>query len=317
MNPKTLTTLELPKVLTRLASYTAFSAGRAAVEALTPVSDLDEVRRRQRRTSEAVRLLELRTDLGLGGVHDIRVAVKRADLGAALDPAEFLAILSTLEASREMRAQILRSEEQRGGLPGLAALVGGIQPLPRLESEIRGTFDRDGKIPDSASPALGRIRAQVRIAHDRLMSRLQSLLNSSGNALQEPIISMRGDRYVLPVKADFRGQLKGIVHDQSSSGATLWVEPLAVVDLGNDWRKLQLDEQDEIRRILQELAALVAAEAEPLNATVGILAQLDLALACGKYSAAIEGSEPGLAVPSAATAHAGAGSKPRPAAPNA
>ncbi len=311
MNPKTLTTLELPKVLTRLASYTAFSAGRAAVEALTPVSDLDEVRRRQGRTTEAVRLLDLRPDLGLGGVHDIRPAVKRADLGAALDPAEFLAILSTLEASREMRAQILRSEEQRGGLPGLALLVGGIQPLPRLEAEIRGTFDRDGNIPDSASPALGRIRAQVRVAHDRLMSRLQSLMNSSGNALQEPIVSMRGDRYVLPVKADFRGQVKGIVHDQSSSGATLWVEPLAVVDLGNDWRKLQLDEQEEIRRILRELATLVAAEAAAINATVSILAQLDLALACGKYSVAIEGIEPGLDAPSTTPAQVGTGSKPR------
>src|SRR5205085_5099934 len=129
--------------------------------------------------------------------------------------------------------------------PALAAIAAQIAVLPRLEGEIRRTFDKDGNIPDSASPALGRIRTQVRVAHDRLMTRLQQILNSSAgeHALQEPIISMRGDRYVVPVKSDFRGQLKGIVHDQSSSGATLWVEPLAVVELGNEWRKRQLDEE--------------------------------------------------------------------------
>ncbi|HMA33148.1 MAG TPA: endonuclease MutS2, partial [Chloroflexia bacterium] len=309
MNPKTLTILELPKVLARLASYTAFSAGHAAAAALTPSTDLAEVQRRQQRTSEAVRLLGLRPEIGLGGVHDIREWVKRTELGAALDPPEFLSILSTIEAARELRTLILRTEEQKGGLPALAALAGTITPVPRLEAEIRRTFDKDGNIPDSASPALGRIRAQVRVAHDRLMSKLQQILQSSGASLQEPIISMRSDRYVVPVKADHRGQLKGIVHDQSSSGATLWVEPLAVVDLANDWRKLQLDEQDEIHRILRELAGQVAAAAEPLATTVAVLVQIDLALACGKYSDAISGVEPGLGVPAAATAQAGAGRK--------
>jgi DNA mismatch repair protein MutS2 len=309
LNRKTITILELPKVLARLASYTAFSASRAAAEALAPTTDLAEARARQQRTSEAVRLLDLRPEVGLGGVHDIRESVRRADLGAALDPIEFLAILSTMEAGRELRAVILRTEEQKGGLPGLATLVGEITPLPRLEGEIHRTFDKDGNIPDQASPALGRIRAQVRIAHDRLMSKLQQILNSSGSTLQEPIVSMRGDRYVVPVKADFRGQMKGIVHDQSSSGATLWVEPLAVVELANEWRKLQLDEQEEIQRILRELARLVAAEAGPLTTLVGILTQLDLALACGKYSSAVNGVEPGLGLPSAGTAHAGAGLK--------
>jgi DNA mismatch repair protein MutS2 len=304
VNSKTINILELPKVLARLAGYTAFSASRAAAQALAPVTDLAEVRRRQQQTTEAVRLLGLRPEIGLGGVHDIRESVRRADLGAALDPLEFLAIQSTMEAARELRAVILRTEEQKGGLPGLAALAGGIMPLPRLETAIRRTFDKDGNIPDSASPALGRIRAQVRIAHDRLMSKLQQIVNSS-SALQEPIISMRGDRYVVPVKADFRSQMKGIVHDQSSSGATLWVEPMAVVELANDWRKLQLDEQEEIMRILRELAREVAAEAGPLTTMVVILAQVDLALACAKYSDAVGGVEPALDVPSEATAHAG------------
>jgi DNA mismatch repair protein MutS2 len=298
LNTKTLTILELPKVLARLAAFAAFSASRAAVEALTPSTDLEEVRRRQQRTTEAVRLLDLRPEVGLGGVHDIRESAKRAELGAILEPTTFLAILSTMEAARELRALVLRTEEQKGGLPGLAALAGDLTPLPRLEGEIRRTFDKDGNIPDGASPALGRIRAQVRVAHDRLMSKLQQILNSgAATALQEPIISMRGDRYVVPVKSDFRGQLKGIVHDQSSSGATLWVEPLAVVDLANDWRKLQLDEQEEITRILRELGRLVGEQMGPLTTMVGILAQIDLALACAKYSREVEGVEPGLDMP--------------------
>ncbi|MGI8588326.1 MAG: endonuclease MutS2 [Chloroflexia bacterium] len=297
MNAKTTNLLELPKVLARLASHTAFSAGRAAAEALTPATGLDEARGRQQRTTEAARLLGLRPEVGLGGVHDIRRSVRRAELGAALDPADFMAIGTTIEAARELRALILRTEEQKGGLPAFAEMARGITPLPQLEAEIRRTFDKDGNIPDSASPALGRIRAQVRIAHDRLMTKLQAILHSHSQTLQEPIISMRGDRYVVPVKADFRGQLKGIVHDQSSSGATLWVEPLAVVDAANDWRRLQLDEQEEIVRILRELAELVAAESGPLTESVAILAQIDLALACARYSSAIGGVEPGLALP--------------------
>jgi DNA mismatch repair protein MutS2 len=311
VNPKTIAVLELPKVLARLAGYTAFSAGRRAAESLAPSTDLAEVQSRQQRTTEAVRLLDLRPDTGLGGVHDIRESVRRAELGAVLDAGEFISILSTMEAAHGLRTTMLRAEEQKGGLPALAALAGGIAVLPRLEAEIHRTFDKDGNIPDSASPALARIRAQVRVAHDRLMTRLQQILNSTvgEHALQEPIISMRGDRYVVPVKSDFRGQLKGIVHDQSSSGATLWVEPLAVVELGNDWRRLQLDEEEEIKRILRELGRLVVAEAGPLTATVEILAELDLALACARYSNAISGIEPALGVPNEATAHAGEGTK--------
>ncbi len=147
MNTKTTNLLELPKVLARLASHTAFSAGRAAAEALTPATDLDEARGRQQRTTEAARLLSLRPEVGLGGVHDIRRSVRRAELGAALDPADFMAIGTTIEAARELRALILRTEEQKDGLPAFAELAQGITPLPRLEAEIRRTFDKDGNIP--------------------------------------------------------------------------------------------------------------------------------------------------------------------------
>src|SRR5439155_1864785 len=132
--------------------------------------------------------------------------------------------------------------------------------------------------------------------HRRLLARLQAIISSDtyARALQEPIITLRGGRYVVPVKSDFKGQLRGVVHDQSNSGATLFVEPLAVVDLGNEWRQLQGDEAQEIERILRELGALVGAHGEAIRTNVEIIADIDLALAKGRYSLAIDGREPEL-----------------------
>ena len=301
MNPKTLTTLELPKILERLATYTAFGAGHELAQGLAPSADLAEVQRRQQFTSEAVRLLHLRPDIGLGGVHDIRDPVHRCGLGAILDAQQYMEILTTAEVARELRAVVLRTQEQKDGLPGLAALAGGIVPQPRLEAEIHRIFDRDGNVQDAASPALGRIRAQVRVAHARVIDRLNQIIHSErgGHALQDTIIVERAGRYVLPVKADFKGQLRGIVHDQSASGATLFIEPLAVVELANEWRRLQLDEAEEIERILRGLSAQIGAEAGPLKTMVEILARMDLALAKGKYSQALDAAEPTLGLPCA------------------
>ena len=298
MIPKTLTTLELPKVLERVAQFAQFSAGAALVRALTPAIELAEVRRRQQATSEAGRLLTLRPDVGLGGVHDVREVVHHAGLGAVLDAEEYLGILSTLEAARQLRALVLKAQEQKDGLPGLASLAARITLLPRLEAEIGRIFDHEGNILDAASPALGGIRAQVRVAHNRVLDKLHQIINSErgGRVLQEPLVVERSGRYVLPVKADFKGQLRGIVHDQSSSGATLFIEPLAVIELGNAWRRAQLEEADEIARILRDLSAQIGAEGGAIAGTVDILAQFDLALAKGKYSQAIDATEPGLGI---------------------
>ena len=157
---------------------------------------------------------------------------------------------------------------------------------------------------DGASPALGKIRAELQVAFSRLMSKLQEYVSASGSGtvLQEPIITQRGDRYVLPVRAEARGHFRGIVHDQSASGATLFMEPLAVVEVQNRWRKLQLDERQEIERILRQLTALTAAHGDTLEADVEALAELDLALAKSLYSEAIRGTEPGLVERAAAAA---------------
>jgi DNA mismatch repair protein MutS2 len=297
VNTKTLNTLELPKILDRLAFYASFSAGEALVRALTPATELPEVRSRLQLTTEAVRLLGLRPEVTLGGAHDIRETAHRAALGAILDPNQYLDILSTLESARELRAMILRTHEQRDGLSGLAALATRIAVLKKVEAEINRVFDHEGNILDSASPALSKIRVQVRAAHNRVMDKLNQLIHSERGTrvLQEPIIVERAGRYVLPVKADFKGQMRGIVHDQSASGATLFIEPLAVVELANEWRQQQLLETEEIERILRALSAVIGDEAGEINATVAALAEIDLALAKGKYSQATDATEPAIA----------------------
>jgi DNA mismatch repair protein MutS2 len=298
VHAKALRTLEFPKILDRLAQHTSFSAGHELALALTPSTDFDEVFRRQQATTQARRLLDLKPGLNLGGVHDLRPLVQRARILATLDAMEFLDILTTLQAGRRVCAVITRLGDQ---LPVLAAMAEGFADCPALENEIARCITDRGEVADAASPALGRIRSELQVAHSRLMSKLQEYVSgNAATALQEPIITQRGDRYVLPVKAEARAHFRGIVHDQSASGATLFMEPLAVVEVQNRWRKLQLDERQEIERILRQLTGLVGAQSDLLEGDVIALAELDLALAKSLYSEAIRGTEPGLVDPASA-----------------
>lgn len=299
MNEKTLNTLEFPKVRERLAQHASFSAGKALALELTPSTDMAEVRRNQRITTEAVRLLSLRPDVSIGGARDIREIAMRAELGSMLDASDILLVLDTLRASRNLRTLIVHTEEQKGGIGTLSFIADGMTLLPKVEEEIERCINDDGEVLDSASPALAKIRVNVRSAHNRLMSRLQQIISSDtyARALQEPIITLRDGRYVIPVKSDFKGQLRGIVHDQSNSGATVFVEPLATVDLGNEWRQLQLEEVREIERILRELGALIGSRGDAIRTNVEIIADIDLALAKARYSLSLDAMEPELLEP--------------------
>ena len=296
MNEKALHTLEFTKIREKLASYTSFSAGRELALALTPSNQMEQVQRGQRITTQALRLLSLRPDVSIGAAKDVREVVRRAELGAALDSADVLMVADTLRAGRVLRDAIIRAHSQRGGFDLLAFMADGITALPQVEAEIQRCIGDDGQVLDSASPALARIRVNIRTAHNRLMSKLQQIISSPtySRALQEPVISMRDGRYVVPVKREFQGQLRGIVHDQSNSGATVFVEPLAVVDLANEWRQWQMEEEQEIERILRELAALIGRYADAIRTNVEILADIDLAFAKARYSLAINGVEPEL-----------------------
>jgi DNA mismatch repair protein MutS2 len=274
----TLRVLEFDKVIERLARHTDFPVGRELALALKPSTQRDEVVRRQRITAEARRLREIQPRVGLGGVRDVRGPVDKAARGAVLQPQELLDIASTLSAAGGLRSAIGRVADE---VPLLAALAREFEPMPELVAEIDRSIDQRAEVTDAASPALAALRRNVRVSHDRLQTRLQEILRSPQyrEAIQEPIVTLRDGRYVIPIKADQRGQVRGIVHDVSSSGATVFMEPLSIVELGNEWRELQLEEEREVQRVLRELSGMAGESAEAIADTVAGLAELDLALA--------------------------------------
>ncbi len=198
--------------------------------------------------------------------------MERAARGGRLDPAQFLEIAETLDATARLASHL--ADDRRPLLHGLAR---ELHALPALRSTLARSFDPMGELLDTASPRLGGLRAAVRVAYERLRRRLDALVGAElGSALQEPIITLRNGRYVVPVKAEARARVKGIVHDASGSGQTLFIEPLVAVELGNAWREAQVAEQEEIARILDELSAFVAANAVALRETLDALARFDL-----------------------------------------
>ncbi|MBN1658491.1 MAG: endonuclease MutS2 [Anaerolineae bacterium] len=291
MEEKHLRTLEFPQVLNRLAQHTTFSAGRTLALALRPSPVYVEVEQSQRETGEARFLLDTVGGLPLGGAHDVRNLASNAQRGAVLQPTDLLDIRSTLRAGARVQRALERLHEQ---VPLLADIAGRIEPCTRLAEEIDQSISDQGEVIDDASPTLARIRREMRTAHDRLLDRLNNMVASSryGTFLQEALVTQRGGRYVIPIKAEFKGRIPGIVHDTSASGATIFIEPLAVVDLGNRWRELQIEEQKEVERILAALSAQVATNADELIWTVEALAELDVIVARGRYANAIDATAP-------------------------
>ncbi len=292
MDAKTLSLLEYPLILDRLAGYCAFSASAELARALQPATDANEVKRRLAETTEARRLLSIH-NLDVGGAHDIRPAADLARRGGVLEPRALLDIKSTLIAARSLKQWFDRKPHQEA-YPHLAEIARHLPDTLGLVDAITRTLSERGDILDSASPHLAAIRNQIRVAHDRLMARLQRYLTDPQTApfLQEAIITQREGRYVLPLRAEFKGRIPAIVHDQSASGATLFIEPLPVVEANNELRQLQLEERDEERRILAELSAQVGQHAEAIIAGVDALARLDLAFACARYAEALRAAEP-------------------------
>ncbi|HET9681090.1 MAG TPA: hypothetical protein VFP19_03555, partial [Candidatus Limnocylindrales bacterium] len=272
MDRRSIDILEFPLVRERLAERTAFGPSRVLAEALQPESDPVLVARGLDETDEARELLRERPGVGIAGARDIGPAVERAARGGRLDPGQFVDLGVTLDATSRLETALAGTRR-----PLLRDLARQLHSVPALRSTIARSFDPAGELLDTASPRLGGLRAAVRIAFDRLRRRLDTLVASElGNALQEPLVTLRNGRYVVPVKAEARSRVKGIVHDASGSGQTLFVEPLVIVELGNAWREAQLAEQEEVERILDELSALVGANAPALRETLAALAHFDL-----------------------------------------
>ena len=283
MEDRYLGTLEFFKIAGQLAEHTSFSAGRALALALRPATEVEEVRQRLQETTEAKTLLSKRSDVSIGGARDVRPLMRRAELEAMLQPADLLEIRATLVSARNLRNLLMRLRDE---YPLLGERAEGLEPLSEVVEEIGRCLDDEGRVLDSASPALARIRLESAAARDRVVERLRRIVTSSRNApyLQEPIVTERNGRYVIPLKTEYKGRIPGIVHDQSSSGATLFIEPLETVELNNRWHELQLEELREVERILTELTVLVGRESETITRDVEVLAELDLALAKGLYS---------------------------------
>jgi DNA mismatch repair protein MutS2 len=285
VDARSIALLEFPQVRERLAEATSFPPSRRLAEALEPSADPIVVARGLDETDQVRALLSERAGVGVGGAHDIGPAIGRAARGGRLDPGQFLELADTLDAAGRLQTSL--ADDRRRLLHDLAR---EIHPLPAVRSTLARTFDPVGEILDTASPRLGGLRAAVRVAYDRLRRRLDALVGSElGDALQDPIITLRNGRYVVPVKAEARSRVKGIVHDASGSGQTLFVEPLVVVELGNAWREAQVAEQEEIERILDELSALVAANADALRETLDALARFDFWAAKAQLAAELDG----------------------------
>ena len=309
MDEKTLNLLEFPKILERLAGHCAFEASAELARALRPTADLFEARRRQSETAEAVRLLVTRGDIDIGGARDVRAPVDLARHGGVLAPNELLDIKYTLISARSLARTFERIAHE---FPLLADVAQQLPAAPGLVDAITRAISERGEVLDSASDRLGMIRHDLRIVHDRLLSKLQRMVADPNNApyLQEALVTTRDGRYVIPLRAEFKGRIRSVVHDQSSSGATLFVEPLSVVEQNNQYRELQLAERDEERRILADLSRQVGLQADTLLHTVEVVATLDLALARGKFAEELTASEPKLQ-PIGAPAGAPASRNPR------
>ncbi len=291
MNEKTIQTLELHKVLDKLAEYCTFSAGMDLARELFPSVNVDEAAQWQRETAEARLLYEQRQNITLGGVRDVRDPALQATRGVICEPQTLLDIRQTLRRATTLRRTIGRMQ---GQYPLLAEIINEAEECVALQEAISKVVNDNGEIMDSASVKLALIRRNLKVAYDKLMGKLQRIISNSTNQqyLQEPIITTRNGRYVVPLKAEFKGRIPGLIHNSSSSGATLFIEPLATVETNNEWRELQLDEEKEIRRILAALTDQVGEESEYIVRTVEVLAYVDLVLAKALYAEALEAVEP-------------------------
>ena len=291
MDSKTLNTLEYHKILEILAGYAAFSFSAELARNLTPFNDIEAARHRLKLTTEARHLLSIDGDISIGGARDIREQLELAKRSGVLEPEQLLNIKSTLVSARSLSRTILHVEEP---YPRLKSIAEQMTPPPGIVDAISQTISEHGEVMDQASQKLANIRRDMKISYDRLMSRLEKLINDPRTVtmLQEPLITQRNGRYVIPLRAEFKGRIRSIIHDQSSSGATLFIEPLATVELNNQWHELQLAERDEIRRILAELSNEIGLHAEEIHQILEKLAELDLVFMCAKYAEDLNAVEP-------------------------
>ena len=299
MNQKVLKTLEYTKIITQLESHAASPLGKALCRELSPSSDLEEIRTRQAQTTDAVNRVRLKGSVSFSGLREIGGSLKRLEIGSSLSIPELLSISSVLTVASRAKAYGRRDTEDppvfTPRFPGqkppkqaevaeyvpdsLDPLFQSIEPLTPLNNEIKRCILSEDEIADEASPGLSRVRRSIKAAADRIHTQLNSILNSHRTYLQDAVITMRDGRYCLPVKAEYKNQVSGMVHDQSATGSTLFIEPMAIVKLNNEIRELEIQEQKEIEAVLASLSNEAAPHIEELRLNMELLAQLDFIFA--------------------------------------
>ncbi len=291
MDSHTLKVLEYGKVLERLAGHASNGMGREAALALVPAAAPEQVERALQETREARSILETDSGMPLGGIHDIRDAVERAHVRMLLAPVELLDIAQTVGAARRLKSFLGKRSED---WPLLAEIGGNLPNLPGIESAVDEAISETAEIRDTASPELARVRGQLKVSQSRLREKLNTIIRSEKYAayVQEPVITVREGRFCIPVKAEARARFGGIVHDASASGATVFVEPGACVELGNEVKELSIKEEQEVHRILTRLTETVGKASESLRQTLQILATLDLANAKALLALEMQAAEP-------------------------
>ena len=294
MNEKVLHTLEYDKIIEKLEQYAGSAAGKNYCEKLLPSTNRAVILKEQRETSDALTHILTQGSISFQGVADIRESLKRLEIGAILGTRELLAISKLLNTAGSVKSYFRKSlnenEETGDSLNEYYTLI---EPISPLMNEIRRCILAEDEVADDASPGLQKVRQNMKRASDRIHEQLNSILNSSQKTmLQDGLITMRNGRYCLPVKAEYRSSFHGMLHDQSATGSTLFIEPSSVVKLNNEIRELELKEQEEIEKILADLSNQTAEHAVFLEQDFQVLSKLDFIFAKASLSKEMRGTEP-------------------------
>ncbi len=292
MNQKAYKALEYYKIIDMLTDKASSFMGKELCRKLTPSTDLEEIRHMQTQTKDALTRLFQKGNISFGSVKDVRGSLKRLEIGSALGITELLSICSLLENVNRVKAY--SRNDRSDSLPdSLDGMFSALEPLTPLSTEIRRCILSEDEISDDASSALRQIRRSMKAANDKIHTQLSSLVSGSArNYLQDAVITMRNGRYCIPVKSEYKGQVPGMVHDQSSTGSTLFIEPMAIVKLNNDIRELELKEQKEIEVILASLSEQTAVHGELIKSDLEIMVQLDFIFARASLAMDMNGNEP-------------------------
>ncbi len=294
MNPKSLKTLEYDKIITQLTEYAASAPGKLLCRHLQPSSDYGEILQAQTETSDAVSRIRMKGSLSLSGVRDIRDSLKRLEIGSSLSIPELLSVSSVLTVAARAKTYGRHEESEENEDDSLDEMFRSLEPLTPVNNEIKRCILSEEEISDDASPGLHRVRRSIKGINERIHNQLNSILNSSRSYLQDAVITMRDGRYCLPVRAEYKNQVAGMVHDQSATGSTLFVEPMAIIQLNNELRTLEIQEHKEIEAVLADLSNQLAPYTESLTLNLEILARLDFIFAKAALSRHYKCSEPRL-----------------------